>query len=124
MKTKNQQKFKSLVILPFTGIDNAYVIISAFNQSENANGVYQNLSYLYDCGNGVAVEWEPESGPLTVLYECTKNNSKAKEHFFFEYCTGYGDWSQRAVDSTRIAKYLADGNYEMVFDILRKFGER
>jgi hypothetical protein len=122
MKTKNQQKYKSLKILPFPDIENAYVIISARESSKKGNRVYQNLTYLYNCGNGIAVEWEPEYGPLTVLYKCTKDHEDAKEHFFFDYVTGYGNWSQMDVDNTGIVEYLADGDYEMVFGILKGFG--
>jgi hypothetical protein len=124
MKTQvqNKYKYKSLQILPFLGIDNAYVVISARKTSEKSNGVGQNLSYLYDCGNGIAVEWEPEHGPITILYECDSTHEYAIQHWFFKYTTGNGNWSQCAVDDTEIASYLAEGDYEMMFSILKRFG--
>jgi hypothetical protein len=107
----------NVAIIPFPKIDGAYVIISA-RKSDSANGVKKNMSFFYDGGSGVGVEWEPDNGPFTQITSCSKDYDVAKKHWFYDYYTGNNDWSQLAVDASGIAEKFINGNYEDLFAIL------
>jgi len=110
---------KRVAILPFPEIENAYVAISG-KTAETSNGVSSTISFLY-ATEEIAVEWEPNYGPITVLYKCDKTHPKAKEHWFFDYTTGYRNWSQLAVNRTGLGEKFSSGNYKALFQVLKSW---
>lgn len=117
---------KSIAVIPFKDIENAYVVISCFFSENHGNNIKKNMSFFYDNGE-VGAEWEPENGPITKIFKCDKDyeaeHENAQKHYFYDYCTGYGHWSQLAVDKNRLPEYFLDGNYEMIFSILKSWAE-
>ena len=110
----------SIKIIPFPGIENAYVVISARKNSQVIqNGCEKNMSFLYDNGNGIAVEWEPDYGPITVLYGCNPEDEGAQPHWFFKYYTGQGNWSQLAVEEEGLPNDFLNGDYKSLFLTLK-----
>jgi hypothetical protein len=113
---------KRIKCIPFPGITNAYIVISGSHKKDSCNEVSSNMSFLYH-NDKIAVEWEPNYGPITVLYECDKDHEEAQKHFFFDYCTGYGHWSQLAVQEERLGEKFYTGNYEGLFEVLKRWSE-
>ena len=108
-------------VIPFPGIENAYVVISG-NKTDTANKVRKNMSFFYLDGD-IGVEWEPEYGPITIIYSCDKDHPEAQEHWHFDYCTGYGDWSQLAVNENRLGERFYTGDYKGIFNVLKQWRE-
>ena len=69
------------------------------------------MSFFYG-GPDVGAEWEPDYGPITVINSCTKDNENAREHYFYDYCDGYGSWAQLA------------GDYDGIFLVLKRWATR
>jgi hypothetical protein len=112
---------KSLKIIPFPGIEGGYYIIS-FRELDKANYIEANQSFLYVSEIGdKAVEWEPEYGPITKLDRCDKNHPDAVEHYFFPYCTGFGNWSQLGVENSHLPELLLEGDYKGLFEVLKSW---
>ena len=107
----------SVKCIPFPDIKNAYVVISA-GESTKPNNVEKCMSFFYVEGD-IGVEWEPDYGPITVIYKCLEDDPNAQMHWFFDYCTGYGNWSQLAVLEQGLDVAFLSGNYEMLFGILK-----
>lgn len=112
---------KSIKVIPFPDIEKAYVVISSrpTRDPNNGNGVEKCLSFLVDGGNGVAVEWEPEYGPITVLRECEKADEGAIPHWFFPFYKGQGNWSQLGVHRSSLPEYFIEGDYVAMFDAMK-----
>jgi len=119
--SKKDKLNPSIKIIPFPEIENAYIVISA-KISDKPNGVEKNMSFFIDCGNGKAVEWEPNYGPITVLHKCDKNDPQAQPHWYFDYCTGYRNWSQLAVKEERLPEDFLYGDYKCLFNKLFQWG--
>lgn len=108
--------------IPFVEIENAYVVISGC-KADNGNGVKKCMSFFYDNGD-VGVEWEPDNGPITVIYKCEKDHENAKEHWFYDYCTGYGNWAQLAVKEEGLPESFILGDYKHIFSVLKNWSTR
>ena len=113
---------KGIKCVPFPGIENAYVVISG-HPANSSNGVKKCMSFFYG-GPEIGAEWEPDHGPITVIYSCTKDNEWAQEHYFYDYCDGYGSGSQLAVDDEGLAKMFIDGDYNGIFKVLERWADR
>ena len=109
---------KNILCIPFPDIKNAYVVISG-HKANTGNGVEKCMSFFYDNGD-VGAEWEPDNGPITRIDKCNKDNPEAQKHWFYDYCTGYGNWSQLAVNDERLPDAFIDGNYKFIFLVLKK----
>jgi len=105
--------------IQFPGIENAYVVISG-HKTEEGNGVKKCMSFFYDNGD-VGAEWEPGYGPITVIYKCEKDHEEAQKHWFYEYYTGRGNWSQCAVAEEGLPNAFLLGDYEFLFLVLKKW---
>ena len=114
-------------------IENAYLFISgrATTDPMHGNGVTSTISFFYANGD-VGAEWEPEYGPITVIHKCEKDHFKdesedsyqeVKEHWYYEYCTGFGDWSQLAVREQGLHTALISGDDKAIFAILKRYAE-
>ena len=111
----------SVKVIPFPEIENAYIVISG-RESDTPNGVNKNMTFFYHNEN-VSVEWEPKNGPITTIYACSKHHPDAEEHWFYPYCTGYGNWSQLAVLTEGLPEAFITGNYKQLFEILKNWSE-
>ena len=107
--------------VPFPGIENAYVVISGY-KSDAGNGVKKCMSFFYNNGN-VGAEWEPDYGPITIIYKCEKDNGDAQKHWFYDYYTGNGNWSQLAVEGEGLPSAFLDGDYKYIFEVLKEWGK-
>ena len=112
----------NIICIPFPGIDNAYVVISG-RKADNSNGVEKCMSFFYDHGN-VGAEWEPNYGPITIIYKCGKDDKESQEHWFYDYCTGYGNWSQLAVEDEGLPEAFLNGDYGHLFAVLRFWSDK
>lgn len=117
-------KNKSIKVIPFPEIENAYIVISCFPDKDHGNGIKSNMSFFYGTEKSGA-EWEPNHGPITKITPYYKDYAggygSAIEHWFYDYCTGYGDWSQLAVDQEGLSDYFREGNYPAIFRILERW---
>ncbi len=114
---------KRVKVIPFPGIKNAYIVVSG-TITKTSNQVESNMSFLYvNQEKTKAVEWEPNYGPITVLHKCDKDHPEAQAHWYFDYCTGYGDWSQLAVNENHLGKKFYTGNYKELFNVLKEWCE-
>lgn len=105
--------------------------------SKNESNGYQfnikpNITFeYYDAVNNPdeLIELEPEFGPFTHFkkFDSTKEYDVDSEpdikyhHILGAYDNNDVGWTQLMVDSSNIKKYIFDGDYEMVRDILSKF---
>lgn len=110
---------KSTKIIPWPMINGAYLVLS-FMPEDCGNKNSHTISFLYDGGNGIAAEWEPTYGPITTIYKCEGKDPDAIPHWFFDYCTGYGNWSQCAVEDEGLPQAVINGDYEHVFSVLKR----
>jgi len=113
----------NIKVIPFPDIEGAYIVISAY-KSDDANGLKKCMSFFFDGGNNIGAEWEPDYGPITVIYSCAESHPKAQEHWFYPFCTGYGNWSQLAVIDSGLSKAFLDGDYALLFGILKDWTKR
>jgi hypothetical protein len=110
---------KSITVLPFPEIKNAYIVISG-RETDTINKVTPSMSFLYGTEK-IAVEWEPDYGPITILYSCAKDHPEAQEHWFFPFITGYGNWNQLAVNRERLGEKFYTGKYKELFEVLKNW---
>lgn len=141
---------KRVAVLPFPGIDNAYVCVSGKLRRQQAYGErwyaqHQEhkcewadretrtepfITFLYDAGS-VCAEWDGASGPIQMAFKAVDAKTplpgastfddEPKEHWFYEYATWSGAWSQMAVSENRLADRFSEGDYAGIFAVLRRF---
>jgi len=112
----------SVKCIPFPDIDNAYVVISGHKSEHTGNGVQKCMTFFYG-GDKIGAEWEPDNGPITVIYSCDKDTDGAQPHWFYDYCTGYGNWSQLAVDREHLPDAFLAGSYDYIFGVLKAWAD-
>lgn len=110
---------KSIQVLPFPNILDAYVVISGI-RSNHGNGCAINMSFFYGTKKG-GVEWLPDFGPFTLITPVDGNHPEAKPHWFYKYYKGDSEWAQAIVDESQIVDYFLMGDYQRVFEILKNF---
>ena len=112
---------KRVAVVSFQDIKNAYIIISC-HRADTGNGIQKNMSFFYgDSEKGT--EWEPDNGPITRITKCDKGDEGAKEHWFYDYYTGQGDWSQLAVEDEDLPGLFLGGHFEDIFAVLKTWSE-
>lgn len=118
---------KSIKVIPFPNIPDAYIVISGHlspDKGSKPNGIDAKMSFFYGTETGGA-EWEPNYGPITKIIPCESSYEsdyeEAQKHWFYPYITGYGNWSQLAVDKENLANYFAEGNYSAIFNVLKEY---
>ena len=110
---------KRVKVIPFLKIKNAFIVISG-RKTERINLVTPSMSFFYvNEVKDIAVEWEPRYGPITTIYKCNEKDPDAEPHWYFDYCTGYGNWSQLAVNENNLGKLFYTGEYEALFRVLK-----
>ena len=106
-------------VIPFPEIENAYIVISGRPRTES-NLVEPIMSFFY-VEDDVGVEWEPRNGPITIIYKCDKDHPEAQPHWYFDYYTGPGHWSQLAVNEEMLGEKFCRGQYELIFNTLKRW---
>jgi hypothetical protein len=116
---------KSIIKLPFPGIENAYLVFSA-NQKKLVEfdvGVYYNVSFLVYAGS-VAAEWEPQYGPIQLWYKREATDENVEPGYVFEYVDAGGlNWSQLAVEREQLKPALLSGDYQYIFSVLHRWAK-
>lgn len=112
---------KGIKCIPFPDIKNAYIVIAG-HKSDRGNGCEKHMSFFYDNGI-VGAEWEPDYGPITVIYKCGKNHPQAQKHWWYDYFTGCDHWSQCTVNELQLSEAFIEGDYEYIFNILKDYAE-
>lgn len=107
----------------------------SFREAES-NGYQFNIKptitfEYYDAVNNPdeLIELEPEYGPITRFKKFNESKEYGLDetpdinyhHILGKYDNNEVDWTQLTVDTSGIKKYIFDGDYEMVRDILSKF---
>jgi hypothetical protein len=113
---------KSIKIIPFPDIENAFIVISGHKDVKTVNGVRFCMSFVYGTDKGGA-EWEPEFGPITKLIPCDEKDEEAQPHWFYPFYKGQGHWSQLKVDDEMLVDYFDRGDYKSIFNVLKKWSE-
>jgi hypothetical protein len=113
---------KNVRCIPFDGIKNAYVVISG-HKAETVNGVQKCMSFFYDNGN-VGAKWDPDNGPITMIYSCKSEDEDAQPHWFYDFYTGEGYWSQSAVEEEGLPSAFLNGDYKYLFSVLKKWSDQ
>jgi hypothetical protein len=69
-----------------------------------------------------AAEWEPEYGPIQVWHRCGKDDAEAKPHYIFDFeNSGWGNWSQLAVDENELPSAANSGDWQYIFNVLKNW---
>ena len=118
----------SIKVIPFPGIENAYIVISAHTKSNTNEIIQMNvkhmISFFYGTPKGGA-EWEPDYGPVSVVIPCDKDfvsegyDGVAVSHWFYPK---HGlNWSQLAVEDNHLPEKFLNGDYEGIFGVLKSW---
>lgn len=114
-----------VILSSVEGIENAYVSTSAYRNKDDELSLFTVLLYMET--NDMMVEWEPIYGPITRITKCDKlwtgeyEWQKSSPHWYFGWCKGRGDWAQLAVDDNGLQTALTDGNFEHIFNVLKRY---
>lgn len=110
---------KRIKVIPFPEIENAYIVISG-HKKDTQNEVSSIMSFLYAEDN-IGAEWEPNYGPITIIYPCEKDHPEAQPHWYFDYYKGPGYWSQLAVNEEKLGPAFYTGDYDYIFAVLKRW---
>ena len=105
-------------VIPFPGIENAYIIISARMHATEPGWCVAVMSFVYIKGD-IAVEWEPNYGPIQCFTKATAE--EGRRHYIFDYVTEGADWSQIAVYSNKLPQAFVEGDYNYIFAVLARW---
>ena len=106
------------------GIENAFIYTSGRLDGEGRLDVAVTLAYVDDV-IGVAADWEPKYGPISVWHRCDAGDEGAKPHYIFDYVNDDGlNWSQMAVERADLRGAYAAGNFEYIFGELEAWAHR
>jgi hypothetical protein len=119
---------KSVKVIPFPEIENAYIVISAHQEKDCIGEIKVRclLSFFYADASGGA-EWEPNYGPISVIIPCDKDYEgeldKAVEHWFYPFVKRGLYWSQCAVDDEGLPNMFFTGDYAGIFHVLKRWSK-
>lgn len=139
-------KTRSVLRFPFSGIENAYVIVSFKSQQISREHMYLYtrfqepyypgepfVSFFY-AGPTQGAEWAPETGPIMLYTKCSPDwkgttfhgsELTAKEHWFYDYVEDNAlAWSQLAVEDEQLPRKLAQGDFSGIYWSLKKWATR
>ena len=107
---------------------NCFILISfPLRDIEETNGetrVKTTMSFLYDAGE-YAAEWEPEYGPIQVWHKCQEDSLDARQHYYYDFTdSGAFNWSQLAVDKNGLPGAAARGDFDYIFNVLKRWAKR
>lgn len=104
--------------------DNCFVFVSGNwktnDEAHDDSNLQPIVSFVYNAGD-VAAEWAPGTyGPLTLYHRGT--DTPHYVYLFIEDCRL--DWSQLAVNEERLPHAFVSGNYDYIFEVLKKWATR
>jgi hypothetical protein len=107
--------------------ENCWILVSASKRDMKETfgeiKVKAAITFFYDAGNKAA-EWEPQYGPIETWKRCEENDEGAREHYYYDFTnSGFGNWSQLAVDTYELPQAFLDGDYDYIFNILKLWAE-
>ena len=132
---------KRVAVLPWPGIDGAYLCLSGRQRSQHDEAYYQshrelypevwrghsvqvdpNLTFTVQVGDAIA-EWEPSHGPIQLWFRRDREDGDRnwRQHWFFDFAYGDMCWSQLAVDDNGLPQAFIDGDYDRIFAVLRRW---
>lgn len=117
---------KSVKVIPFPEIENAYLIISCYRYEDDDPDMLRSvMTFFYDnktCGT----EWEPQYGPIQYWIPTPEDSEvEKKEHYFYPYVEQHsGSWSQLAVEREGLKPAFFAGDYKYIFAVLAKWADR
>lgn len=126
----NPRLIDRVAVLPFPGIENAYLSISAAVSPKEPpfDGVRLSPTMTFAYVNGrVAAEWEPQYGPIQLWYEraADDHENDRMPHWLWPFGSkSNARWSQMAVDRHALREAFAGGNYEYIFQVLADWASR
>jgi hypothetical protein len=106
------------------GIENAYIFTSGQTNTETrAMELVVTLAYVNEA-TGVAADWEPRHGPISIWHRCEADAEGARPHYIFDYVNdGFGNWSQLAVEQLGLRDAFLHGDFAYIFAELRGWVE-
>ena len=115
-------------VLKSTYKPNCYILVSGARRDikETAGQfmVVATVSFLYDAGD-IATEWEPEYGPIQIWDRCLENDKDAREHYYFDYTNSPPlHCSYLAVEDNRLPQALHRGDFDYIYEVLKKWADR
>ena len=145
-----RSKMKRVAILPWPGIEGAYLCLSGRHTAPYAPygpgwSNHESKDPAADCMasrfpgsepcvtftwiddvNGVAVEWDGHYGPIQRWQRDDKTHDydQPRSHWIWKTAYGVGAWSQTAVEKEGLDKLFIEGEYEQMFDVLKRWGQR
>ena len=135
-------------VLPWPGIDRAYLCISGKRRPKKRVGDHwyvdgqhteyrekygddelktePHITFLFDAGD-VCAEWDGAYGPIQLWFRCSadfkEGYDEAREHWFYDHAYGRGHWSQIAVSEAGLPEAFARGDYDRIFAELRSWAQ-
>jgi hypothetical protein len=112
---------RSVKIIPFAGIENAFIILSSFS-TKIGNGVRPTIRFYYGTPE-LGAEWEPECGPIEQCRKLDETDPEpnAKEHPICGFIDGFFNCSQLAVEREGLPEALLRGDYAHIYDVLKQW---
>jgi hypothetical protein len=134
---------KRVKVLPWPDKENCFLVISGpimkktnygekwytghqeYVQQYHSNETCEpRITFTYS-NDKVAVEWDGAHGPIQCWYKCEKDYKSeydhARPHWIFDYAYGSGMWSQMAVDNNHLVQSFNEGDYDHIFNVLKRF---
>lgn len=114
-----------------TEVQDRCFIYQSFSLAEGSCCPQPTVSFLYDNGEGIAVEWETY-GPIQTFTKCEENYKEetkygnivvSRPHWHFSFVKDDQIWSSGAVDDELLVKFLMGGNIEYIFRVLERWSE-
>ena len=110
----------------FPDVEGAYLLVSGSIKNEELEISQLNtramVSFLLVEGD-IAIEWEPNYGPIQIFYRAGLNDPDRIPHYVFPFVKkpGFGEWSQLAVEQEGLPQAFIAGNYKYIFDVLAEW---
>lgn len=142
-----------VAVIPFPGIDGAFLCISGKKRSQTMVGdrwygkpehteiisryadrdfaTEPCVTFLFNVGT-VAAEWDGAYGPIQITYQVPEGftmpadswGGEPHQHWFFPWAIWRGHWSQMAVTENRLPQMFNVGDYAGIFAVLRAWADR
>lgn len=135
-------------VLPWPGIDRAYLCLSGKRKPKERFGEFwygpnhvaiENkyperetrtepcITFLYDAGD-VCAEWDGALGPIQLWFKAKPEHSsewekEPRDHWFYDKAFGDGAWSQMAVDEAQLNEAFAQGQFDRIFAELKRWAD-
>lgn len=121
MECNSLSHMRRVAVLPFPGIEGAFVCLSGRKKEAGAS---PSVSFVY-VNDNVLTEWEPEHGPLQITYKREGGEPDAMAHWIWPFASKPGlNWSHLAVDNNELPSAFAKGDYAYIFFVLKDWAGR